>query len=103
MTVVCVSRYVHGVQSSRANPMDVGHRSYATRTPSSIHVAARPTYRGARLGRPPVAAGRNSQSQIHTTIGAVTIVCLLPMPAAQATMAPMIHPLAPDSDARIEQ
>jgi hypothetical protein len=85
--------------------MDVGHRSYATSAPSRIHVAARPAYSGVRPGRSSAAAfGRNNQSQTQTTIGAVTIVCLLPMPAAQATMAPAIHQFpAPGWDARIEQ
>src|SRR4029453_9417090 len=104
MTPLCVSRYVHGVHPSRANPIECGHRSSATSTATTIHVDARPAYNhrrlrcadnatspGSGIRGPGSGLNANIQSHSQTMMGAVTIVCLQPIPSAQETIAAVVH------------
>src|SRR4051812_25215552 len=128
MTPLWVSRYVHGVQPSRAIPIECGQRSIATNTARMTQVDARPAYNHRRLRcadaptslvcvspdpgsvvrDPESELNANIQSHSQTMIGAVTIVCLLPIPSAHEAIAAVVHTrralgFATCSAARIEQ
>src|SRR6185295_14135451 len=92
MTSACVRRYMTDDHPCASKPADRDLDAVMTSAISTIQVAASGASR--RSTRPPrVKRTDGQQTKIHnaTTIGAPTIVSLVPMPSAQAPAAAQIQ------------
>src|SRR5918993_4320546 len=90
ITPAWVRKYDHQVHPPRPKPTDSVRASDATNQASSNHVAPSPV-RSRIVGRLSRTPGVKVQIHSQTNSGATTITSLLPIPSAQAAIAPAVH------------